>query len=97
MEHSWNPNFEWDPRKAAENTRRHKVTFQEAASVFFDPLAVEFPDPDHSAQEDRYIAIGMSSARRLLLVPHAHRGGRIRIISARRTTRVERIHYEQER
>jgi hypothetical protein len=97
MERDWNPDFEWDPRKASENMRRHGVTFQEAASAFYDPLAVEFPDPDHSLEEDRYITIGMSSAGRLLLVPHAHRGDRIRIISARRITRLERIHYEQEK
>ena len=89
--------FEWDARKASENLRRHRVTFQEAASVFHDPLAVAFPDPDHSLEEDRYITIGMSSAGRLLLVPHAHRGDHIRIISARRITRLERIHYEQEK
>ena len=97
MEHEWGLEFEWDPRKAIANSQRHKVTFQEAASVFADTLAVTYHDPDHSLEEERYITIGMSSAGRLLLVPHAERGDHIRIISARVATRVERIHYEEER
>jgi len=97
MEREWGLEFEWDRRKARENFRRHEVTFQEAASVFKDTLAVTYRDPDHSLEEDRYITIGMSSAGRLLLVPHVERGDRIRIISARRTTRLERKHYEEKK
>ena len=87
--------FEWDERKAAANKRKHKVSFHEAASVFGDPLAVTFPDPDHSEYEHRYITFGMSRSGGLLVVAHADRGLRIRIISARLTTRQERKIYEE--
>jgi uncharacterized protein len=88
-------NFEWDPRKAAQNRRKHEVSFQEAASVFADPLALTFDDPDHSLTEQRCITVGMSSAGRVLIVAHADRGENIRIVSARKTTRRERRHYEE--
>ncbi len=73
--------FEWDPNKAASNLRKHGVSFQEAASVFADPLSVTVPDPDHSMQEDRFIVVGTSTRSRLLMVSFAERGERIRIIS----------------
>ncbi|HEV7784053.1 MAG TPA: BrnT family toxin [Thermoanaerobaculia bacterium] len=87
--------FEWDPRKAATNLRKHSVSFDEAASVFLDQLAVSGPDPDHSARESRYITFGMSSLGRLLAICHGYRLGAIRIISARRVTRTERKLYEE--
>jgi len=88
--------FEWDPQKAAKNLRKHKVSFTEAATVFSDPLSVTVPDPDHSAEEDRHIIVGMSNRLRLLIVAFAERGDRIRIISARELTRAEREAYEEE-
>jgi uncharacterized DUF497 family protein len=89
-------NFEWDPVKARQNRRKHRVSFQEAASVFGDPLAITYPDPDHSTVEQRFITVGMSGAGRVLLVAHADREANIRIISARKTTARERKHYEEE-
>ena len=88
--------FEWDPKKAAKNLREHKVSFNEAATVFGDPLGTTAPDPDHSLAEDRYITVGMSNRRRLIMVAHTERGERIRIISARELTRAEREAYEEE-
>ena len=88
--------FEWDPKKAAKNLRTHGVLFNEAATVFGDPLGTTVPDPDHSLAEDRYITVGMSSRRRLLMVAHTERGERIRIINARELTRAERDAYEEE-
>ena len=89
--------FEWDPKKAAKNLRRHRVSFNEAATVFGDSLGTTAHDPDHSLAENRYIAVGMSSRRRLVMVAHTERGQRIRIISARELTRAEREAYEEER
>jgi uncharacterized DUF497 family protein len=88
-------NFEWDPGKARRNRRKHRVSFQEAATVFGDPLAVTYPDPDHSASEQRFITVGMSRAGRVLLVAHVDRNENIRIISVRKTTQRERKHYEE--
>jgi len=88
--------FEWDPQKAAKNLRKHKVAFTEAATVFSDPLSATVPDPDQTAEEDRYIIVGMSNRFRLLMVAFAERGDRIRIISARELTRAERKAYEEE-
>jgi uncharacterized DUF497 family protein len=88
-------NFEWDPGKARQNRRKHRVSFQEAATVFGDPLAVTYPDPDHSVSEQRFITAGMSGAGRVLMVAHLDRNENIRIISARKTTRRERKHYEE--
>ena len=88
--------FEWDPQKAAKNLRKHKVTFNEAATVFDDPLSVTVTDPDHSAEEDRFIIVGQSYRRRLLIVSFAERGDCIRIISARELTPAERRAYEEE-
>jgi uncharacterized protein len=89
-------NFEWDPGKARRNRRKHRVSFQEAATVFGDPLAVTYSDPDHSLSEGRFITVGMSSAGRVLIVAHADRDENTRIISARKTTQRERKHYEEE-
>lgn len=87
--------FEWDPRKATSNLAKHGVSFDEAASVFVDPLAASGPDPDHSIDESRYVTFGVSGLGRLLVVSHTHRSGAIRIISARRATRAERKIYEE--
>ena len=87
--------FEWDDAKALANQRKHGVPFEEAASVFFDPLAYTFDDPDHSVGESRSLTFGLSQAGRLLVVVHSERGRAIRIISARRATRNERDIYEQ--
>jgi hypothetical protein len=88
--------FEWDPKKAAKNLRKHKVSFAEAATVFGDPLSVTVHDPDHSSEEDRYITLGTTNQFRLVMVSHADRGDRIRIISARQMTRAEREAYEEQ-
>jgi uncharacterized protein len=88
--------FEWDPKKAAANLRKHGVSFSEAATVMADRLSVTFPDPDHSLDEDRYLTVGTSAQRRLIMVAHTDRAGRIRIISARELTRAEREAYEEE-
>lgn len=87
--------FEWDPRKAAANVRKHGVTFHEAATVFGDPLAITFDDPDHSESEERYLTFGLSLQGRLIVVSHTERGNRTRIISARLMCREERVIYEQ--
>ena len=87
--------FEWDPPKAAANGRKHGVTFDEAATVFLDELAVSGPDPDHSMGESRYITFGVSRLGHLLAVSHTYRSGAMRIISARRVTRAERKLYEE--
>ena len=87
--------FEWDPAKAAANTRKHRVSFEEAASVFGDPAALTFADPDHSADEQRWITIGRSGRQRVLFVAHTERDDHIRIISARPTTRREQEQYEK--
>ena len=88
--------FEWSPTKAAENLARHGVTFDEATDVFGDPLSLNMPDPDHSAQEDRYLVLGLSRRDRMLVVSYAMRGMRTRIISARLAGRSERRRYEEE-
>ena len=87
--------FEWDLKKAVKNVQKHKVSFLEAASVFLDPRAMTFDDPDHSADEDRCITIGHSSKNRLLFVSHVDRAERVRIISARKATRRETHDYEE--
>ena len=87
--------FEWNPAKAAANLKKHGVSFGEAATVFGDTSSVTAPDPDHSTEEDRYIMVGMSERSRLLMVAYAERGERIRIISARELTRMEREAYER--
>jgi uncharacterized DUF497 family protein len=87
--------FEWDPKKATANVQKHDVTFQEAATVFGDPLAITFEDPDHSTDENRYITFGLSFQKRLIVVSHTERGDRTRIISARLMDRKERKIYEE--
>ena len=87
--------FEWDPVKARKNLRKHGVTFEEASSVFHDPLAVTGADPDHSEGEERMVTFGVSSLGRLLVVAHTERGDAIRVISARVTTQHERRIYEE--
>jgi uncharacterized protein len=89
------PEFEWDEEKAASNKKKHGVTFEEAATVFADPLAAIFDDEAHSVEEQREIIIGHSEEDRLLLVSFTERAGAIRIISARRATKRERRDYEE--
>jgi uncharacterized DUF497 family protein len=86
--------FEWDRAKAGTNRRKHKVTFDEAVSVFYDPLSATFPDPDSSRSEERLITIGQSSRHRLLVVVHTERNETIRIISSRLATAHERKRHE---
>jgi uncharacterized DUF497 family protein len=82
--------FEWDGAKARSNRRKHGVSFEEAATVFADPLARVFDDPDHLADEARFLLLGVSYAQRVLIVVHVERGDRLRIISARPATSRER-------
>jgi uncharacterized protein len=87
--------FDWNKKKAAGNLAKHKVSFEEAATVFADPLSDTFDDPDHSAEELRFLIIGHSDEGRLLFVSHTDDGETIRIISAREPTRGEQKSYEQ--
>jgi uncharacterized protein len=90
--------YEWDPVKARVNVRKHRVAFTEALTVFLDPFAVTFDDPDHSVDERRFITLGLSVDGRLLFVAHADRGEeRVRIISARRATSAESHAYQERR
>ena len=89
--------FEWDEDKAASNTAKHGVSFLEAATVFGDPLSDTFDDPDHSAEECRFIIIGISERGRILVVAHTDGGETVRIISAREPTRGEKKSYEESR
>lgn len=86
--------FEWDSTKAVTNVQKHGVTFDEASTVFGDPLSLLMPDPDHSDGEARYLLLGMSAYQRLLVVAFVERPPRTRLISARRATRGERRGYE---
>jgi uncharacterized DUF497 family protein len=86
--------FEWDASKALRNEANHGVSFTEAATVFGDPLSLIYDDPDHSFDERRSLLIGQSEQGRILIVAYTERGGTIRIISARETTRSERDTYE---
>ncbi|MES2403369.1 MAG: BrnT family toxin [Pseudomonadota bacterium] len=86
--------FVWDRAKAAANSKKHGVTFDEACSVFLDPLSATGSDPDHSRTEERWLTFGRSSRGRLLVVSHTDNGEMIRIISARRCTASERKLYE---
>jgi len=87
--------FEWDPKKAAANLKKHGVSFQEAATVFGDALAITFQDPDHSEGEERQLTFGLSLQKRLIVVSHTQREDRTRIISARPLGRKERVIYEE--
>ena len=86
--------FEWDPEKARQNFKKHGVYFDEAATVFYDPLSATFDDPDHSRGEHRLITVGVSSQGRLLVVAHTERGSAVRIIKARPATAHERKKHE---
>jgi|ERR671933_2594125 uncharacterized DUF497 family protein len=88
-------NFEWDENKAARNLSKHRVSFEEAKTVFDDSLYVDFYDPDHSEDEERYLIVGESNRGRLLIVSYTERGDVIRLISAREVTRAEREAYEE--
>ena len=87
--------FEWDDQKSRTNLAKHGVSFEEATTVFGDPLSVTIPDPAHSQDEDRFIILGRSHQGRLLVVVHTERTDRIRLISARRASRNERQQYEE--
>ena len=87
--------YEWDAEKAAANLRKHGVSFLDAATVFLNPLAMTYEDPDHSADEQREVTIGHTIRQRLVFVSHCERGDQIRIISARLVTRPERKQYEK--
>jgi uncharacterized protein len=87
--------FDWNPDKARVNRAKHQVSFQEAATVFKDPLSITFPDPNHSIEEVRWVIIGQSRNGRLLFVAHTDRDNLARIISAREVTRQERLIYEE--
>jgi len=86
--------FQWDRVKAKKNKIKHKVSFDEAITVFYDPLSATFDDLDHSFDEQRFVTIGHSSHGRLLVVAHTERGKVIRIISARAATAHERKRHE---
>jgi hypothetical protein len=87
--------YEWRAAKAKANLRKHGVSFDEAATVFLDPLALTFPDPSHSGGEEREITIGYTAGHWVVFVSHCQRGSRVRIISARKATRRERRQYEE--
>ena len=89
--------FDWDPRKAAANLRKHRVSFEEAETAFLDEEALVIDDPDHSEAEDRFILMGVSGGLRILFVCHCVResGSLIRIISARRADRYEQEQYRE--
>lgn len=88
-------NFDWDEEKTTANHTKHGVSFDEAKSVFADPLFVDFYDPDHSIDEHRYILIGESNQHRLLVVSYTETRTKIRLISAREVTRAARKDYEE--
>jgi uncharacterized DUF497 family protein len=87
--------FEWDPAKAERNLKEHGVSFDEATTVFRDTLSITIADPDHSDSETRFVDIGISHRRKLLVVSYTERNDKIRIISARPATRAERRNYEE--
>lgn len=88
--------FDWDENKAAKNLSKHQVSFDEAKTVFDDPLYIDFYDPDHSEAEERYLIVGRSNQEKLLIVSYTERENSIRIISARKVTKAERKVYEEE-
>ncbi len=87
--------FDWDNNKAKTNLSKHQVSFDEAKTVFRDPLYIDFYDPDHSEDEERYLIVGKSSQGNLLIVSYTERENLIRIISARKVTKAERKVYEE--
>ena len=88
-------NFEWDEEKAKANLKNHRVSFEEATTVFSDPFSITIPDPDHSTEEERYIDIGNSDRGRVLVVVYTEREITMRIISCRKATPTERRRYEE--
>lgn len=88
--------FEWDSRKAASNSQKHGISFNEASTVFADPLSLLMDDPKHSEEEQRFLVMGLSVQQRLLVVAFAERQPRTRLISARLASRQERNFYEQD-
>jgi uncharacterized DUF497 family protein len=90
--------FEWDEQKAKVNSKKHRISFEEAKSVFYDTYARLIPDPDHSGDEDRFVLLGMSEQLRVLIVCHCYRKNDsvIRLISARKATRHEQKLYEEQ-
>jgi len=89
------PDFEWDPQKAELNIHKHGVAFAEACSVFEDPMFITLLDEEHSADEERFITIGLSDKNRLVMVAHTELENRIRIISARKATKNEEKFYRE--
>lgn len=87
--------FDWDNKKAATNLTKHGVSFEEAQTVFDDPFYVDFYDPNHSVAEERYIIVGVSQQKRLLVVAYTERHNTVRLISAREATRKEQADYEE--
>jgi hypothetical protein len=87
--------FEWSHAKAESNAAKHGIAFEEATTVFGDPLSRTIPDPLHSDAEDRFVTMGVSSRGRTIVVVHTDRGDNVRIISAREATRTERMKYEE--
>ena len=87
--------FDWDPRKAQRNLRKHRIDFDEASTVFADTLSITIPDPDHSENEERWVTMGLSNRQRLLVVVHIKEEETIRIISARTADRFEQRKYEE--
>jgi len=87
--------FTWDQKKASSNLAKHGISFEEGATVFGDPLSNNFPDPDHSIDEQRFIIIGASEQGRIIVVAHTDDGEIVRIISAREATNGERKSYEE--
>lgn len=88
--------FEWDPKKAKNNLKKHGVSFDEAVTALYDPFSATFDDPDHSIKEQRFITIGFSSKPRLLVIAHTEKGKITRIISARQATTHERKKHEKQ-
>ena len=87
--------FDWDPKKARSNAKKHALSFEEAATIFYDPLSATFDDPDHSDEESRFVTVGYSSRNRLCVVVHTERKGMLRMISARQATAEERKRHEE--
>jgi uncharacterized protein len=87
--------FDWDTNKAVKNLSKHQVSFDEAKTVFEDPLYIDFYDPDHSEAEERYLIVGRSNQGKILIVSYTERDNSIRIISARKVTKAERKVYEE--
>ncbi len=88
-------NFEWDEEKATANLKKHRVSFDEAITVFIDPFSITISDHDHSVDEQRYIDIGNSDKGRVVVVVYTERGSKMRIISCRKATSSERKIYEE--